>query len=384
MRDVKSFARAGLPIVLSGGLPNAYISKEGNTEALTQEISSLRKTKNVHLVSSGKTAAQLRELGIAPRVQIQSNGTWYPTLRTNSDGTDFVYLFSDNDESTGNVSVATTKQPYFFDAWTGKKTPVLHYRQDAGSTVIPLQLAGNQTVIVGFTPGGNNTSHATQVPSSVIGYKYGNSTRDLQVHISAGPDETPLKLSNGRTVSHAARVPSQPYTLSNWTLTLEHWNRPANLSDASTIAVKHNTTHHLRSLVSWQQIPAIANASGLGYYSTSLDWPPASENQAADGAYLFLPKTPNGARVFINNHRVPAFDYNAPKIDIGEYLFRGRNEVRVVVPSTMWNYLRTMLGKLRSSGSGPSFEMMNMQAPGPVDNGLIGVVRVVPYVSVRI
>ncbi|KAI9035663.1 uncharacterized protein KD926_003141 [Aspergillus affinis] len=385
VRDIKSFARAGLPIILSGGLPNAYISKDGNTEGLTREISSLRETSNVHIVSSGKTATQLLDLGITPRVQLQSNGTWYPTWRTHQDGTEFVYLFSDIDESTGNISVATTKRPYIFDTWTGKQTPVLEYEQKAGRTVIPLQLVGNQTVIIGFVPGGNSSPHATQVPSSVIGYKYGNSARDLQVHISADSDDTPLTLSNGKTIDHTTKSPSEPYTLSNWTLTVEHWKRPSNLYDASTIAVKHNTTHHLPSLISWQQIPAIANASGLGYYSTSLTWPPASnERQSADGAYLFLPKTPNGARVFINNNRVPAFDYNAPKIDIGEYLVRGRNEVRVEVPSTMWNYLRTMLDKLKSAGRSPEFELMEMDVPGTVDNGLIGTVRVVPYVSVRV
>ncbi|KAJ1713078.1 hypothetical protein NYO67_4773 [Aspergillus flavus] len=381
VRDIKKFARNGLPVILSGGLPNAYYTGDGNTDALAMEISSLEEVQNVHIVSPGQASKMLQSLGIAPRVQVQANGTWYSTWRSDADGVDYLFVLGDTVDTAGNLSVATTKRPYFFDPWTGSQTPVLEYQQSSGRTVVPLHLAANQTTILGFRGTTSNTSlHATQVPSSVIGYNYGNRANKVQLHVSSGSTDQTLSLSNGKTISQlTTKDPAPAYQLTNWTLTVEHWERPDNLSDASIIAAKHNTTHKLTSLISWQDIPSIANASGVGYYTTNITWPPTTNT--ADGAYLFLPQTPNAARVYFNGHRLQAFDFQAPKLDLSAYLVSGENELTVEVPSTMWNYLRTMLDELYSAGSLPQLEG---SGPDPVHNGLIGVVSVVPFVNVNV
>ena len=381
VRDIKEFASNGLPVILSGGIPNAYYTRDGNTDSLVKEISSLQEVQNIHIVSPGQASRKLQSLGIAPRVQVQTNGTWYSTWHADADGVDFLFVLGDTMDTAGDLSVATTKRPYFFDPWTGSRNPVLEYRQRSGRTVVPLRLAANQTAIIGFTDKPSNTSiHATQVPSSVIGYNHGNQTNNVQLHVSSGSADQTLSLSNGKTISQlTTRDPAPAYQLTNWTLTVEHWERPVNLSDASIIAVKHNTTHELTSLISWQEIPSIANASGVGYYTTTIPWPPTTNT--ADGAYLFLPQTTNAARVYINGHRLPAFDFQAPKLDLSAYLVSGENELTVEVPSTMWNYIRTMLDELYSAGSLPELEG---SGPDPVDNGLIGVVRVVPFVNVNV
>ncbi|KNG86833.1 hypothetical protein ANOM_004910 [Aspergillus nomiae NRRL 13137] len=378
VRDIKRFARNGLPVILSGGLPNAFYTGDGNTDSLMKEISSLKEVQNVHIVSSGQASKQLKSLGVVPRVQLQTSGTWYSTWHSDADGVDYLFVLGDTVDTVGSVSVATAKRPYVLDPWTGSQTPVLEYQQKSGRTVVPLRLAANQTAIIGFSGTPSNTSlYATQVPSSVVGYKYGNRTNNVQLHVSSGSTDQTLRLSNGKTISQlTTKDPAPGYQLTNWTLTVEHWERPDNLSDASIIAVKHNTTHELTSLISWQEIPSIANASGVGYYTTTIPWPPTSK--IADGAYLFLPQTANAARVYMNGHRLPAFDFQAPKLDLSAYLVSGENELTVEVPSTMWNYLRTMLGELYSAGSLPQLEE---SGPDPVDNGLIGVARVVPFVS---
>ncbi|KAF9891846.1 hypothetical protein FE257_003331 [Aspergillus nanangensis] len=385
VRDIRKYALEGLPVILSGGLPHAYLTKGGDTTDLLEEITALKETRNVYSVNAGEAAKKLLDIGIGPRVHIQANGTWYPTWRSGFDGIDYLYILGDVMKSSGQLNVATTKRPYFFDLWTGKKSPVLHYQQARGRITIPLSLAANQTTVIGFTNThhGNTSLHANELPSSVIGYHYGNETGKIELHVSADTQDIALKLSNGKTMTDlVAQQPTQAYQLSNWNLTVEHWERPSNLSDASMIAEKRNTTHQLPSLVSWQIIPSIANASGVGYYTTTLSWPPTSGS--ADGAYIFLPQTTNGARLFINGHCVPAFDYQAPKIDITPYLMDGENHLRVDVPSVMWNYLRTMLDELRTGGSAAKFVEFETEAPGPVDNGLIGEVWVVPYVRVQV
>ncbi|RAH44977.1 uncharacterized protein BO95DRAFT_391087 [Aspergillus brunneoviolaceus CBS 621.78] len=382
---IKNYARAGLPVILSDGLPNIYFTEDGTETATRAELASLQATQNVHTVAAGQAASKLSALGISPRVKVQADGTWYSTWRTDSDGTDYLFILSDLVKSAGRISVATTKQPYSLDPWTGKESPLLAYQQEFGRTIIPFSFAANQTAILVFrdTMTSATSLRTTDIPTSIIGHEY-SQAGSLHLHVSSSSlAKTSLPLSNGKTITQLTnRTVAPSITLSNWTLTVEHWSHPLNIRDASTVALKHNTTHRLTSLVSWRDIPAIANASGIGYYTHSLAWSPSA---SASGAYLLLPKATNGARVYVNGHRVPPFDYQAPKINISPYLHAGANEITVEVPSVMWNYLRSIFDELWTGGIYPANVFRAYGGlPGTVDNGLIGEATVVPYVNVHV
>lgn len=380
---IKKYARSGLPVILSGGDPGCYQSRHGSDcPAIQKAIASLKRAKNVYRVDAGGAATKLRSLGIHPRVGVRANGTWYPTWRDDTrNHAEYAFIFSDGNAATGEVDIATKKRPYFFDPWTGNSKPVFEYKQENDRTVVPLRLAGNQTVVIGFLDESDAPSlHATETPSIVQGYEYGHN--NVSLHVSAGSPDKPLGLSTGKVVHNLTTSDISPtIQLSNWTLTAEHWNAPQNMSDASVIAAKHNTTHQLHSPVSWTEIPALANVSGIGYYSTSLAWPPPAH---ADGAYIILPKILHACRLYINSHQVPAFDYSAPKADITEYLKPGQNEILAVVPTVMWNYIRGIFGEIRNAGSKPTLASSGGDLPGLVDNGLIGAVEVVPFVRVDV
>lgn len=153
------------------------------------------------------------------------------------------------------------------------------------------------------------------------------------------------------------------------------------MSNAAAVALKHNTTHHLPSLVSWTRIPGLVNASGVGYYTTNLTWPP--RHGSADGGYLKFPKTAHAIQLYFNDQRLLPVDYSVPKVDIGPYLREGSNEILAVVPTTMWNKIRSLLGRIENAGLKPKLEMLG-STPGLSENGLVGKVTVVPYVNVRI
>ncbi len=107
--------------------------------------------------------------------------------------------------------------------------------------------------MIGFIDGASSSAqHATQLPSSVVGYDYSKES-GLVLHLSASKDNQPLILSNGKSVSVAGKGVPVASNLSNWTLVAEHWEAPSDLSDAATVAVKHNTTHQLTSLVLWTE-----------------------------------------------------------------------------------------------------------------------------------
>lgn len=388
LNKVRSYALGGLSVILSGGTPNYYTSKDSSNKGVFEKaVQLLKTTRNVYSTPLELVADKLASLGLDPQVKVQTNGTWYPTWREDErNGIDYAFIFSDGPASTGHIEVASMKTPYYFNPWTGERKPVLQYQRNRGRTVIPLTLSGNQTVIIAFSSKLNKdvdtpTFYATQVPPNIIGYNY-SKKNGMLLHVSAGKSDKPLVLSNGKRYDQLTKLrPSEGFELSNWTLTAEHWEAPQNLSDASIIADKHNTTHTLKSLTSWTSIPGLVNASGVGYYATSMSWPP--KNGCADGAYIVFPPVKHTLHVYVNSQRVPPLDYMAPKADIGKYLKKGQNKVVVVVPTTMWNYLRSMFDKLKSGGRPPLYAYLG-GTPGLMDNGMVGSVEIVPYITENI
>jgi hypothetical protein len=377
---IQQYALAGLPVILSGGDPGVYPSHDGRYKSTIEKaIQTLKKSRNVYSVSSGKVAAKLQTLGVLPQVSVQTNGTWYSTWREDTQNDlDHAFVFSES-ASAGTVDIASSKTPFILDPWTGKKKPLIGYKRHGNRVVIPLNLAANQTAIIGFTDSHDSPSeHATQLPSTILGYDYALDTGAV-LHVS---DKSGQLLSNDTRVSLGATDVASPSSLSNWTLTAEHWEAPPNISDAATIATKHNTTHHLTSLVSWTQIDGLKNASGLGYYTTTVNWPPSQGS--ADGAYLILPTIEHAARIFVNGKRLPGFDFSAPRVDLGPYLQQGPNQLSVVVPTTMWNYIRSIADQIESAGVGAETLLAGIGAglPARSENGLIGTVSLVPYVNV--
>ncbi|KAJ5670799.1 uncharacterized protein N7477_006162, partial [Penicillium maclennaniae] len=383
VHHIQQYARAGLPIILSGGDPGVYATRDGSDQPTVEKaIQDLKKSRNVYTVSAGQVAAKLHSLGIQPQIAVQTNGTWYSTWREDAqNGMDHAFVFSES-SSHGTVSIASTKTPFILDPWTGTKKPLLGYKRDGERVIIPLSFTANQTAVIGFIDSDDGPSEsATQLPSTVLGYDYAHDTGAV-FRVSDGSSQS-LLLSNGTRVSLGDKSVAKPSSLSQWSLIAEYWEAPTNLSNAASIATKHNTTHHLSSLVSWTEIEGLGNTSGLGYYTTTVSWPPS--HGSADGAYLLLPRIEHAARVFVNNKRLPGFDFAAPRIDLGPYLQPGANQVDVMVPTTMWNYIRSIAGELESAGVGVETVMAGVgetTLPARRANGLIGIATLVPYVNV--
>jgi hypothetical protein len=177
------------------------------------------------------------------------------------------------------------------------------------------------------------------------------------------------------------------FDLQRWNLTAEHWEAPTDLGDAAVIARKRNTTHALTApLLSWGTLDAqLHNPSGVGYYHTQFTWPSGGRDKKATSAYLAFTRVLNTLRVEVNGQRLGPVDLNNPRLDIGDYLRPGQNDVVVVVPTTMWNYLRSILPNIRNAGDLPSVDGGRQQPiPGPSENGLVGTVTITPYREVAV
>ncbi|KAH8678459.1 hypothetical protein BX600DRAFT_431735 [Xylariales sp. PMI_506] len=161
------------------------------------------------------------------------------------------------------------------------------------------------------------------------------------------------------------------------------WEAPSNLSDASTIAVNYNTTHDLSTpLRPWNNIPELTNVSGVGYYASRFSWLSSSGSalpcNGILGAYLKLDPILHIARVGIDGRRVPALDTQEPSVDVSQFLNRGENDILIVVPTTLWNYLRTILGELEDAGTAPGVTAASV---GRFPVGLVGTPEIVPVLK---
>ncbi|KAK4539121.1 hypothetical protein LTR36_001465 [Oleoguttula mirabilis] len=382
------WAHAGLPIIVSGGLPQNLTgyNVSGGTEYVRSALAGIVSLDNVHIVPYDNLAASLQALGFTPRTAVSASRIWYTYLREDANAC-VTYAFVYNDAfdsefgtgaSVGSVTFETTGVPYLYDAWTGDVSPILAYQQTNTTTFIPLSLAGNQSTIIAFhhnetsSTGTRIVSLPDEVYSASSQLEYGSSV----VTVKAGNTTEPVLLSNGTAIS--LPVPAASNTLSNWTLVVESWSPPSDLYVDQTKAALSNSTYTLSNLTAWNEISdSLRNVSGRGFYSTSFIWPP--QNGSADGAVLNLGAIVHTARVWVNGHQLPPLDPTDAAADVGPYLIDGVNGVEIAVTTTLSNVLRPIYTEIRTSGTtwlGPQ--------PDEQAYGLLQPVSVVPYTTVTI
>jgi hypothetical protein len=358
LRSLQVFAQKGLPIIISGGTPGYYPTASGHLEEakFEPEIERLIRSRNVYSVSSGHVADKLRELGIRPLVQTDTNGTCY-TNWAESEGVGYAMVFSDSTKSTGSITVASTKPPFYINAWTGKIQPVLIYERTRTATIIPIDLEPNQAIYLAFADRISDETvsipsyHVQKAPSQVVGVEVNNQQK-ISLHVARSDTPAVAVLSTDRKIWLDSRRIDLAFELSNWTLTVEHWEAPKDLYE-SEHTYKYNTTHHLTKLVSWTAIPELVNVSGVGYYASSFQWPPNEVPEGTDssqGAYLRFPRLLDTLTVSINGHALPQLDITNAVMDVTQYLRHGENTVQAIIPTTLRNYVRSIIGELFTAG----------------------------------
>ena len=385
-----AFASAGLPLIFSGGLPSYLASFNQSGAAFVNEtIQSLTSMPNVHIVPYDALAKSVASLGITPRATLNSsNGSLYTRWRRDDNNSaDYIFVYNDAAVSglgdgyvEAVIDFESAGTPYEYNAWTGEQTQVANYTKTNSTTSISFQLAGNQSTIIAFHDTQNSSytqpaKHLESASSHILDVSSSLSSK-LNLKIGSGPGKPSIRFPNGTTQTLQSTSAS-PFSLGNWTLTAEHWDPPANLSDIAAVAVKSNTTHELTDLVSWQSIPGLQNVSGRGYYSTTFTWLPS--NTSSLGATIDFGPVIHTLRASLNGHALPPLDPTSARTDISQYLVAGANKVEAVVSTTLVNVLRPIWGQLRTSGVAPA-----VGVPGPQDYGLVGTVRIVPYQVVEI
>lgn len=380
------YAHGGLPIIFSGGLPSNFSGYSPTAQAsAVASVKNLTSLSNVHVVESDGLATTLQSLNILPRTAVTANGTWFTYWRHDRNtSTDYVYIYNDaagipsgQGLTNGSISFETTGKPFLYDAWSGDVTALSSYQQSDTHIEIPLQLAGNQSIIIGF----NTTSeHKVHVQESAEGVSaVTEDANSLSVSRSFDQQSRSILLSNGDSKTLAPML-TPAFTLSNWTLILESWTPPSDIYNVELGPTRSNSTFQLPSLLPWNQISSsLANISGVGYYTTTFNWPPQnsfSSSANVSGAIIDLGQITHTARVAVNGQAVPTLDITWARYDIGTLLQTGQNTVQVVVSTPLGNGLRTYWDQLETAGV---FASDVIAPPGEADYGLVSPVQIVAY-----
>jgi hypothetical protein len=196
--------------------------------------------------------------------------------------------------------------------------------------------------------------HATSSDADTVGTQ-GKSlvVRDTQ----AGTDATTL--SDCRTVDTTIADVPAPQELMHWHLDVD--DRLPGATATQTVHAFHSLD--LDGLKAWPDIPELADSSGIGTYTTTVDLHGAWSG--GHGAYLDLGEVFDTFRVTVNGRALPPADQLDPVVDVGPYLHGGPNTITVEVATTLNNRLRA---------EDPAYATTRRQP-----YGLVGPVRLIPY-----
>ncbi|MFB4268200.1 glycosyl hydrolase [Nonomuraea sp. GTA35] len=386
-RRLLEYADAGLPIVLLGDWRNASVpgiprdgdrrdtaepggTLDGENERLRAILSDLLARPTTRMVASAADVpAALAALGVHPDVRYATPSTLLTMRRVDGD-VDYYYLCNGKHQENAKppvtaidheVTLARSNRdsvPYLLDPWTGRASRIARYVADDDGIRLRVTLQPGQARIVALgRPGlfGDRTgrrAHATSTDADLV--RYSESHPDAMAYgegrlvvraAEAGVYTTTL--SDGRALTAEIGPVPAPVELNTWSLRVED-RGPAP-------AVR---SLRLDRLAPWPEIPELADVSGVGTYTTTVE---------SDGpAYLELGEVSDTCRASVNGRRLGPVDQIHPVLDLGPHLRRGSNTIQVEVATPLGNLLRV---------ADPAVYGGLARQP----YGLVGPVRLVPY-----
>jgi hypothetical protein len=286
--------------------------------------------------------AALAALGVEQHVTHERSTLVHVHRRT--DDTDLFYIA--NARHAENRKLETVDQvvwldrrdarqvPFLLDAWTGEVTRIAQYTREGDRIGVRLRLKSGQSAIVALAEkswAARSSQRVPQVVSTDADEVRADGSRLVVRAATAGTYATVLGDSRTKRAQIAA-VPA-PRQLTSWDLEIEDWQPGSTPSTTRKIVTRRAIT----ALVPWLEMPGLEDVSGIGRYSTTIDW----DGKRGSGAYLELGSVLGSFRVMVNGKQVPGTNPLDTRVDLGDALRRGRNVLVVEVASTLLNRLRT-------------------------------------------
>ncbi|KAF2101748.1 hypothetical protein NA57DRAFT_64457 [Rhizodiscina lignyota] len=377
------YAKDDFPILFVGPVPEItpyYCqSCDNNVRAGIQEL--LRSPSVKHVASEAGVVSTLQDMGIYPAAQnLSPCPILYVHRVDEAAGVDYFWVYNSDiyEVHSTEVSIKAKGTPYELDAWTGDITPVINYTTSGDRYRVWVSLQSNASTILAFAPDGYFSGvkvpshHIVSTNFESVGY---SPTSNKVVAKTTANVPHSMKLSDGREFSwKASSAELRPIKLGPWHLLVQDWlPNPNKWNNYTSVFAYHNYT--LDELIPWPNITGLENSSGIGTYTTKFSWSPLS---GINGAYLDFGDVFMTARLWVNGRWTGPIDVENPVIDVGDYLIKGVNDVKIEVSTTMRN-------RLLQVNVTQSWEQAQYAATyGPQPYGLTEPVVLRPYTQVDI
>lgn len=350
-RTILDYAKEGLPVVLIGTVP--YSDGTAASDDDEQIVSTFEELKAIESVVSIESEKDLPDalisLGITPSVCYAEPVTLSSQHRHSEDA-DVYYLYnyaSSYDYGTNQeyyakdaaVSVDVTMngsgKPYRLDPWSGDVTILSDYTDNGDGTItLSISLEDGCACVIAIT------ENAEMFPKA---------EPEKEIHpLDSIPLDGPwqLEVTSYRPGIHAL-YGAEDYD-------------PADMELIAIDAV------HLDALQPWSSIDGLKGISGIGVYSTTFRL-----GDEADGAVLDLGDAFDSIlEVSVNGHTIRSINQISHKVDLGEYVMSGENELTITTASTLAAAVRT------AGGFAARYDVI---ASYPSLYGLLGNVTLIPY-----
>lgn len=375
-KRIAELARQGFPIVFIGdwSKPTADgLGTPADNAVVASSVASAQGRSNVRTVAvPADVPAALAAIGVKQHVTHEKSTLIHVHRRT--DDADLFYVA--NARHAENRKLETVEQvvwfeqrdsdqvPFVLNAWTGEVDRVAEYVREGERIGVNLRLKPGQSTIIVLARDKWAAPSSRRIPQVVS--TQADAVRADGPHLvvrsaTGGTYSTVLGDSRTKKVS-IGNVPA-PRNLDAWNLEVEDWLPGSTPSSTRVVISKHRLT----ALVPWLEISGLEDVSGIGRYTTTVDWSAAR----GTGAYLDLGSVLGSFRVKVNGTRIAGTNPLDTVVDLGTSLRSGRNTIEVEVATTLLNRLRTAQANV--FGSSPRQKY-----------GLVGPVALQPYGTAQI
>jgi alpha-L-rhamnosidase len=393
-QKILNFAKKGLPVIIVGQLPantpGNTLSEDAKLKAILAELLLQKSTHKAN--SEAEVLKLLKSLGILPASNPEKPSNLMTMRRHDKKtDTDYYFLYNQGDDQipglpnpteerykgltttpgnifeepktirvkglnygtkigsplTAKVTLEGTGQPFLLNASSGKITPIAQYTTDGKHITISIDLAVDESILVGIT---KNTAQlgfasADVFVTSTDAEGVSKSANGALSIIASKAGSYSTQLSNGQNIKSTIETPSEKIDLTQaaWNLKVEDWqpqNKYGTTGAAGAETSKAIIKVNLNVLKAWPDIEELKNASGVGTYTYTLNLP-SIWNNASNGATLSLGQVVDAFTLKINDQIVP-IDQISAKADLGNTLKAGVNKIEIQVSTTLNNRLFTL------------------------------------------
>lgn len=364
-----NWAKSGLPVVIVEGstqeqIRNTMVKEnqsaaittgynDGKDEQLAELMVQIKALDTVATVQTQEEAYDaLISLGVRPRAEyLESNQNLLSVLRKDSDASYlyvYNYMYEDDQNYVGQISVDGIYKPYVLDTWTGETTELMEYKYQDNRTILNVDLAPGDVMVFALDP--NAKDDTTVIMKNNVDQVVVEDGKIMMYVPDSG--KSALIYSDGTTYETENNTVPEDITLDQWNLTVQDWQPGEKLTRTEDRGLGYTTTEVTydtnkvdinvgeTELIPWKEIPQVGeDVSGIGTYTTTFTLP-ENWNQE-DNALIFNADSFSGgtAAVFVNGQQV-AVNMDNHTADLSEAVQPGENTIQVRVTSSLRNRMK--------------------------------------------